>query len=412
MNKKKILNDPVYGFVSVPTELIFDLIEHRYFQRLRRIKQLGLTDFVYPGALHTRFHHALGAMHLMSLALRTLKDKGVRITAQEGQAAQIAILLHDIGHGPLSHALEHSLFEDVPHERISLHLMELLNQEFDGRLQLAIDIFQGSYPRPFFHQLVSSQLDMDRLDYLNRDSFYSGVKEGQPGADRLIKMLTVSPDERLVLEEKAVYSIENFLVSRRVMYWQVYMHKAVTSAEQMVIRLMERARDLARAGVLVPASPELGFFLLNPVRMLDFEQDPAIMQRFVRLDDTDIWSAIKSWAAHPDFVLSFLAHSLLERRLFKITLDNQPLDEDFKLGITELIADHFRLPMAEAAMLMIAGRISNNAYDATGDDAINVLTKRGHVIDVAQASDLPNITSLSKRVEKYYVCYPKEITQE
>ncbi|KUG07624.1 HD domain-containing protein [Solirubrum puertoriconensis] len=409
MNKRKILNDPVYGFVSVPTDLIFDLIEHRYFQRLRRIKQLGLTDFVYPGALHTRFHHALGAMHLMSLALRTLKDKGVRITAQEGEAAQIAILLHDIGHGPLSHALEHALFEDVPHEQISLHLMELLNVEFEGRLQLAIDIFRGTYPRPFFHQLVSSQLDMDRLDYLNRDSFYSGVKEGQPGADRLIKMLTVSPDERLVLEEKAVYSIENFLVSRRVMYWQVYMHKAVTSAEQMVIRIMERARDLTRSGVQVPASPELGYFLASPVQMLDFEQDASIIQRFVRLDDVDIWAAVKVWASHPDFVLSFLAHSLLERHLFKITLSSEPLDEDFRLGVIELIAEHFRLPMNEAAQLMIEGRISNNAYDA-GGDTINVLTKRGHVIDVAEASDLPNIRSLSKRVEKYYLCYPKEIT--
>ncbi|KAA9339680.1 HD domain-containing protein [Hymenobacter busanensis] len=410
MNKKKILNDPVYGFVSVPTELIFDLIEHRYFQRLRRIKQLGLTDFVYPGALHTRFHHALGAMHLMSLALRTLKDKGVRISAQEGEAAQIAILLHDIGHGPLSHALEHAIFENVHHEDVSLHLMRLLNAEFGGHLQLAIDIFQGTYPRPFFHQLVSSQLDMDRLDYLNRDSFYSGVKEGQPGADRLIKMLTISPDdERLVLEEKAIYSVENFLVSRRVMYWQVYMHKAVTSAEQMIIRIMERARDLTRAGVPVPASPELGYFLLHPSTMLDFEQDPAIMQRFVRLDDVDIWAAVKLWAAHPDFVLSFLAHSLLERHLFKITLAPEPFDDDFKLGVTELIAEHFNLPLDEAALLMIAGRISNNAYD-TGGDTINVLTKRGHVIDAAEASDLPNIRALSKRVEKYYVCYPKEIT--
>ncbi|MBC6609576.1 HD domain-containing protein [Hymenobacter sp. BT507] len=407
MNKKKIFNDPVYGFVTIPTELLFDLIEHPYFQRLRRIQQLGLTSFVYPGALHTRFHHALGAMHLMSLALRSLKDKGVKISAKEGEAAMIAILLHDIGHGPLSHALEHSIFDGVPHEQLSLYLMQRLNTEFDGRLDLAIQIFQGSYSRPFFHQLVSSQLDMDRLDYLNRDSFYTGVQEGRPGADRLIKMLTVV-DEKLVLEEKAVYSIENFLVSRRLMYWQVYLHKTVTSAEQMVIRIVQRARDLARAGQEVGASSCLHYFLSRPVSIREFEADDSILQRFVQLDDYDIWGAVKQWATHPDKVLSYMAGSILNRHLFKITLQSDAFEDDFKLGVTELIAERFQLPPDEAALLMLHGRISNNAYDAVGD-TIDVLTKRGRVVNVAVASDLPNIRALSQRVEKHYLCYPKEI---
>jgi HD superfamily phosphohydrolase len=408
MNKKKIFNDPVYGFVTVPTELLFDLIEHPYFQRLRRIQQLGLTNFVYPGALHTRFHHALGAMHLMQLALRTLKDKGVKISAAEGEAAQVAILLHDIGHGPLSHALETSIFQDVPHEQLSLYLMERLNEQFPGRLTLAMEMFKGSYGRTFFHQLVSSQLDMDRLDYLNRDSFYTGVEEGRPGADRLIKMLQVV-DERLVLEEKAVYSVENFLVSRRLMYWQVYLHKAVTSAEQMVIRVMQRARDLARAGVPVPGSSCLTYFLGRAVTLAEFEEDPDILSRFVQLDDIDIWGAIKTWVSHEDKVLSFLAQSLLNRQLFKIVIRPEPYDEDFQLGIVELIAETFQLPLDDARQLMITGRLSNTAYDPSGHETIDILTKLGKVVNVTEASDLPNIRALSQKVQKHYICYPKEI---
>ena len=411
MNKKKIFNDPVYGFVTVPTELLFDLIEHPYFQRLRRIQQLGLTGFVYPGALHTRFHHALGAMHLMQLALRTLKDKGVPISGAEGEAAQIAILLHDIGHGPLSHALETSIFQDVPHEQLSLYLMQRLNEQFGGRLSLAIEMFRGSYAREFFHQLISSQLDMDRLDYLNRDSFYTGVQEGRPGADRLIKMLQVV-DERLVLEEKAVYSVENFLVSRRLMYWQVYLHKTVTSAEQMVIRTMQRARDLARAGVPVGGSSCLTFFLGRAVTLADFETNPDILSHFVELDDTDIWSAIKSWKGHSDKVLAFLAKSLINRQLFKIVLGPDPYDDEFQLGITELIAERFGLPPDEARELMITGRLSNTAYDARSNDTINILTKAGRVVNVTEASDLPNIQALSQKVQKYYICYPKEILRD
>jgi HD superfamily phosphohydrolase len=408
MNKKKIFNDPVYGFVTVPTELLFDLIEHPYFQRLRRIQQLGLTNFVYPGALHTRFHHALGAMHLMQLALRTLKDKGVNISAAEGEAAQVAILLHDIGHGPLSHALETSIFQDVPHEQLSLYLMERLNEQFPGRLSLAMEMFQGSYGREFFHQLVSSQLDMDRLDYLNRDSFYTGVEEGRPGADRLIKMLQVV-NERLVLEEKAVYSVENFLVSRRLMYWQVYLHKAVTSAEQMVIRVMQRARDLARAGVAVTGSSCLTYFLGRAVTLAEFQQDSEILNRFVQLDDIDIWGAIKTWVKHEDKVLSFLAQSLLNRQLFKIVIRPEPYDEDFQLGIVELIAETFQLPLDDARQLMITGKLSNTAYDPNSHETIDILTKLGKVVNVTEASDLPNIRALSQKVQKHYICYPKEI---
>ncbi len=408
MNKKKIFNDPVYGFVTIPTELLFDLIEHRYFQRLRRIQQLGLTGFVYPGALHTRFHHALGAMHLMQLALRTLKDKGTKISAAEGEAALIAILLHDIGHGPLSHALETAIFQDVPHEQLSLYLMQRLNDEFGGRLTLAIAIFQGTYERPFFHQLVSSQLDMDRLDYLNRDSFYTGVAEGRPGADRLIKMLQVH-DGRLVLEEKAVYSVENFLVSRRLMYWQVYLHKTVTSAEQMVIRTVQRARDLARQGVEVPANSCLAYFLGRAATLAEFEQDEKILNHFVELDDFDIWSAIKAWSSHPDKVLSYLAKSILHRNLLKIVLAPEPFDPEFRLGIRDLIEAKFGLPPAEAELLLIAGRLSNSAYNAEPGHAIEILTKKGDVVNVMEASDLPNIRALSQRVEKFYICYPKEI---
>ena len=411
MNKKKIFNDPVYGFVTVPTELLFDLIEHPYFQRLRRIQQLGLTNFVYPGALHTRFHHALGAMHLMQLALRTLKDKGVKISATEGEAAQVAILLHDIGHGPLSHALETSIFQDVPHEQLSLFLMERLNEQFPGKLTLAMEMFKGSYGRDFFHQLVSSQLDMDRLDYLNRDSFYTGVEEGRPGADRLIKMLQVV-NERLVLEEKAVYSVENFLVSRRLMYWQVYLHKAVTSAEQMVIRVMQRARDLARAGVHVPGSSCLSYFLGRAVTLAEFQADSDILNRFVQLDDIDIWGAIKNWVNHEDKVLSFLAQSLLNRQLFKIVIRPEPYDEDFQLGIVELIAETFQLSPDDARQLMITGKLSNTAYDPNSHETIDILTKLGKVVNVTEASDLPNIRALSQKVQKYYICYPKEILRD
>ncbi len=408
MNKRKIINDPVYGFISVPGELLFDLIEHPTFQRLRRIKQLGLTEFVYPGALHTRFHHALGAMHLMQLALQTLQAKGTRISEAESEAAQVAILLHDIGHGPFSHALETAIFHHVHHEQVSLHLMESLNETFGGRLELAIQMFRGTYRRPFFHQLVSSQLDMDRLDYLNRDSFYTGVQEGQIGADRLLKMLTVV-EEQLVMEEKAILSIESFLVSRRLMYWQVYLHKTVLAAEHMVLRLVQRARQLMARGGAVPASTSLHYFLSRELTFPQFIADAAAIQHFVNLDDADIWSAIKEWRHHPDPVLRYLASGILDRRLFKIQLSPTPFDPDLLAGTQELIASTFGLPDEEAGHLLLTGRVGNNAYDTSTADRIAVLTKAGHVVDVADASDLPNIQALSRKVEKYFLAFPKEI---
>ncbi|PKV66330.1 HD domain-containing protein [Pontibacter ramchanderi] len=407
MNKKKILNDPVYGFITVPSELLFDIIDHPYFQRLRRIKQLGLTEMVYPGALHTRFHHALGAMHLMNLALNTLRGKNNEISDAEFEASLIAILLHDVGHGPFSHALETAIFQEVHHEHLSLHIMHLLNEEFGGRLSLAIKIFTDTYERRFFHQLVSSQLDVDRLDYLNRDSFYTGVYEGKIGADRLIKMLDVAND-KLVVEEKAIYSIENFLVSRRLMYWQVYLHKTVISAEHMVLRTVQRARELLQQGVDVPASSCLKFFLSSNLTMEDFLNDSSILARFVSLDDHDVWSGIKEWANHPDPVISYLSKSILSRRLFKVYISSKPIDEEMMLGISELVQERFQVHPEDVKYLMISGRISNNAYQAEGQ-SIDVLTKTGYVVNAADASDLPNIQALSNKVEKYFVCYPKEV---
>lgn len=407
MNKKKIFNDPVYGFITVPSELLFDVIEHPYFQRLRRIKQLGLTDFVYPGALHTRFHHALGAMHLMDQALHTLRSKSNQISDKECEASLLAILLHDVGHGPFSHALEASIFNGVHHEELSLHLMHQLNLVFHGRLTLAIEIFNGTYHRPFFHQLVSSQLDVDRLDYLNRDSFYTGVSEGKIGANRLLKMMNIA-DEKLVIEEKAIYSIENFLVARRLMYWQVYLHKTVISAENMLIRLIERARELMQAGIPVSASPALEFFLYRDISIRDFMEDDKILDYFISLDDYDVWQGIKSWCRHPDKILSTLAEGLLQRRLFKVIISATPPEEDIILGISELVQEYFKIDAADVKFLMITGKISNNAYEALGE-SIDLLTKTGRIVDVAAASDLPNIRALSTKVEKYYVCYPKEI---
>ncbi|MDB5264127.1 MAG: phosphohydrolase [Adhaeribacter sp.] len=367
-----------------------------------------MTDFVYPGALHTRFHHALGAMHLMDEALLTLRSKNNQISDKECEASLLAILLHDVGHGPFSHALETSIFNGVHHEELSLHLMQQLNQKFGNRLALAIEIFKGSYHRPFLHQLVSSQLDVDRLDYLNRDSFYTGVSEGKIGATRLIKMMNVA-EEKLVIEEKAIYSIENFLVSRRLMYWQVYLHKTVISAENMLIRLIERARELAQAGIPVAASGPLDFFLHHNITMAHFLENEAILKNFISLDDYDVWQGIKTWCRHPDKILSFLAEGLLQRKLFKVIISTTPPDEEIILGITELVQEHFGVNTEEVKYLMITGKISNNAYESRSQ-SIDVLTKTGLIINVAEASDLPNIRTLSTKVEKYYVCYPKEIT--
>ena len=342
MNKRKIINDPVYGFITISSDLLFDLVEHPYFQRLRRIKQLGLADLVYPGALHTRFHHALGAMHLMSQALRALQERGHLIWEPELEAAQAAILLHDLGHGPFSHVLESVLLPGVHHESITLAMMKELNRQMDGRLDLAIQMFEGVYPRKFFHQMISSQLDMDRMDYLNRDSFYTGVIEGSIGADRLIKMLDISQDQ-LVVEEKGLLSIENFLHSRRLMYWQVYLHKTLLSAQAMMAEILRRARELSSQGENLFATADFSRFLMNNFTLQDFEQNSDLLESFNSLDDNDVWASVKAWTKHPDIVLSTLCKGLLDRKLFKISFFNTvPGEEILKPLREKLLSDGIR----------------------------------------------------------------------
>ncbi|PWJ60516.1 hypothetical protein CLV98_101701 [Dyadobacter jejuensis] len=407
MNKRKIINDPVYGFITITSDLLFDLVEHPYFQRLRRIKQLGLADLVYPGALHTRFHHALGAMHLMTLTLQSLKDKGHQISDQEQEAAQAAILLHDLGHGPFSHVLENVLMPGVKHEAITLVLMQQLNQELSGRLQLAIEMFEGTYSRRFFHQMISSQLDMDRMDYLNRDSFYTGVVEGSIGADRLIKMFDLSHDE-LVVEEKALLSIESFLHARRLMYWQVYLHKTLLCAQAMLTQIMHRARLLSREGVTLFATPAFTKFLKEEYSLEGFQENKELLEAFNDLDDNDVWASVKAWTAHDDFVLSRLSKALLNRNLFKIAFfDNQPdanvlnqlKNELLREGIDESLMDYF----------LVSGLTINSGYE-NQRDPIRVKMKTGELLDIAEASDVPTIEALTKIVRKYYVCWTKPVS--
>jgi len=406
-NKKKILNDPVYGFISIPSDLIYDIIEHPYFQRLRRIKQLGLTDFVYPGALHTRFHHAIGAMHLMSITLDNLRSKRIPISEEEYEASLLAILLHDVGHGPFSHALENTILQKIPHEELSILVMERLNEEMKGGLSLTLEIFRNQYHRRFFHQLVSSQLDIDRLDYLSRDSFFTGVSEGTIGADRIIKMLTVK-DDQLLVEEKGIYSIENFLSARRLMYWQVYLHKATVSAEKMFISVIRRAKHLEQTGVNLFASPNLKVFLQKNVTLEGFKKDRNLLDAFGQLDDYDLWGALKIWSHHEDFVLSQLSKRLLERKLFRVVLSNTPPPEEEIQARRDRLQLRMALKPEEMEYFLVHGSMSNAAYVAEGQ-TINILTKKQRVIDVAEAADLPNIRAMSKIVTKYYLCYPKEL---
>ncbi|QIE58347.1 HD domain-containing protein [Rasiella rasia] len=402
-NKLKIINDPIYGFITVPSELIFELIEHRYFQRLRRISQMGMSYLVYPGAHHTRFHHALGAMFLMQKAVRVLRSKTTEITSEEEHALYIAILLHDIGHGPFSHAMEHSIVENVSHEHVSLLMMQSLNEQFNGELTLAITIFKNEYHRSFLHQLVSGQLDMDRLDYLRRDSFYTGVSEGAVNSERLITMLNVI-DDNLVVEEKGIYSVEKFIVARRLMYWQVYLHKTSLVAEQLLVRLLKRAKQLADEGTVLPASNALSFFLKNHISATDFSTE--ILDTFAALDDYDIISAMKTWALNEDFVLAELSRMLLQRDLLKIKLKKKPISEEkISLKISEVRNKH-NLTKEEATYFVFTGLIENQAYNMK-KDTINLITKTGKVVDVAKASDQLNIEALSKKVVKYYLCYPK-----
>jgi len=407
LNKRKIINDPVYGFISIASDLLYDLVDHPYFQRLRRIRQLGLADIVYPGALHTRFHHALGAMHLMSQALRTLQEKGHMIWEPEAEGAQAAILLHDLGHGPFSHVLESVVIPGVPHESITLTMMKDLNRQMNGRLDIAIQMFEGTYPRKFYHQMISSQLDMDRMDYLNRDSFYTGVIEGSVGADRLIKMLDISHDQ-LVVEEKGLLSIENFLHARRLMYWQVYLHKTLLSAQAMLTQIMQRARELAAAGEQLFATPDFARFLYNRFTLADFDSEPDLLAAFNGLDDNDVWASVKGWKTHRDPVLSTLCEMLLNRNLFKISFFNEPPDEEVLAPLRERLT---AAGVSENDMqyFLVTGETTNWAY-AKEQDPIRVKMKKGNLVDIADASDIPTIEALTKIVRKYYVCWGKNVS--
>lgn len=401
--KHKIINDPIYGFITIPCKLVFDLIEHKYFQRLRRISQMGFSYIVYPGAHHTRFHHALGAMFLMQKAVQVLRSKGVAVSEKEEEALYVAILLHDIGHGPFSHAMENSIVEGVSHEQISLLFMEDLNLKFNRQLTLAIEIFKDENPRKFLHQLVSGQLDMDRLDYLKRDSFYTGVPEGTVNAQRLIAMLNVENDA-LVVEEKGIYSVENFLVARRLMYWQVYLHKTGIVAEQLLVRVLKRAKQLTAQGVCLPASEALSFFLKNNISLKDFTEE--VLHTFSKLDDYDIISAMKTWVSNDDFVLKNLSKMLLNRDLLKVKVKSQEFSIQKVNEKRSKLVSKYSISEEEASFFVFTGKLENQAYSME-KDTINLLKINGKIIDVAKASDQLNLEALSKSVVKYYMCYPK-----
>jgi HD superfamily phosphohydrolase len=409
LNKKKIINDPVYGFINIPSALIFDLISHPFFQRLRYIKQLGMTHLVYPGALHTRFHHALGAMHLMSLAIEILRSKGHDISPDEEQAATIAILLHDIGHGPFSHALEHSLVAGIQHEDISMLMMERLNEQFHGQLSMAIDVFTGRYPKKFLHQLISSQLDLDRMDYLNRDSFFTGVSEGVISFDRIIKMFNIA-DDQLVIEEKGIYSIEKFLIARRLMYWQVYLHKTVIAGEQLLVKILKRAKELSAGGVELFATPALQHFLKNELTKEDFFASDLHLIQFSRLDDQDIFASVKAWRASNDRILSLLCAMLVDRNLYKTEISNELPDQSRVERLKQNAMLSLDIDQNEVSYFVFTDKISNRAYNTGGGNStINILMKNNETIDIAKASDLSNLESLDKTVRKHILCYPRII---
>ena len=407
-NKKKIINDPVYGFITLPDPLVFDLIEHPWFQRLRRIRQLGLGHMVYPGALHTRFHHALGAMHLTMQAVDTLRSKGQEITDEEALAVEIAILLHDIGHSPFSHALENSLVTGISHEAVSLLFMEKLNVQFGGKLDTAIRIFKGEYPKHFLHQLISSQLDMDRLDYLNRDSFYTGVLEGKIGAQRIIKMLDVH-EGRLVVEEKGVYSIEKFIIARRLMYWQVYLHKTVLSAEQLLVNILRRARELTMGGEKLFASPVFAWFLAHACTEEDMRRHPDLLNRYAELDDYDVFGAIKVWCHHPDTVLSTLCKGMVNRRLYKIKLQKDPFNDSDIAPLLSSAAQKTGISLQDSRYFAFSGSISNSAYDPAGEP-IRILFRDGSSIELTSASDQMEVAVLSVPIQKHFLCSLPEFT--
>jgi HD superfamily phosphohydrolase len=406
-NKLKIFNDPIYGFITIPNPLIYDLIQHSYFQRLRRISQMGLSYLVYPGANHTRFHHALGCLHIMQKAVGVLRFKNVQISEEEENALYIAILLHDIGHGPFSHAMEHSIVEDVHHEEISLLFMHKLNKEFDGKLNLAIQIFKGEYHRKFMLQLVSSQLDMDRMDYLKRDSFYSGVEEGKINSDRLIQMMNVV-DDVLVIEEKGIYSVEKFLMARRLMYWQVYLHKTSLVAEEILTKTLKRAKELYQKGVQIECSKPLYFFIENKIALDDFTDE--ILNEFSKLDDTDIVGAIKNWQYHDDFTLSELSKMIINRDLLKIKMNDEKFSSEEVQELLEQFSQENKLSIQESKYFVFKGKIKNQAYSKIAEP-IRILQKDGGLEDVAILSDQLSLKALSKHVTKYFLCYPKQLNK-
>ncbi len=403
MSDRKIINDPVFGFINIPKGLLYDIVQHPLLQRLTRIKQLGLSSVVYPGAQHTRFQHSLGAFYLTSEAITQLTAKGNFIFDSEAEAVQAAILMHDIGHGPFSHVLENTLVKGVTHEDISLLLMEQINKDVKGQLNLAIQIFKDQYPKKFLHQLISSQLDMDRLDYLRRDSFYTGVTEGNIGSARIIKMLNVK-DDHLVIESKGIYSIENFLMSRRLMYWQVYLHKTAVASEKMLISALLRAKELANKGVDLFSSPALHFFLYHHIDKKEFYSNPECLAQYVQLDDNDIWTALKVWSQHSDPVLSTLSQGMINRRLFKVEVTETPINKKRKNEILHHISNQLHITLKEAQYFFSTSSIEKDMYSKE-DDSIEILYNDGTTKDIAEASDMLNISVLSKKVKKYYVCF-------
>ena len=401
-NKLKILNDPIYGFIRIPNSLIFDIIEHPSFQRLRRVSQMGFSNLVYPGANHTRFHHALGCLHLMQKTVNVLRVKGISISEQEENALYIAILLHDIGHGAFSHALEHSIVTGISHEEISLKYMHQLNKQFDGQLDLAISVFNGEYHRKFLHQLITSQLDIDRLDYLKRDSFYTGVAEGNISSDRLIAMINVV-DNELVIEKKGIYSVEKFLIARRLMYWQVYLHKTSLVAEYMLVNILTRAKELANQGVELFGSSSLKFFLYHKTDKNNF--DNKVLNLFSELDDYDVLSAIKEWTNHSDKILSKLSLMIVNRNLLKIEMFDEEVSNDHLSNTISKFLKISEISEEEAKYFVFSGKISNQAYNK--NQPIKIASKNGTIEDIVNASDQLNLQALSKPVNKYFLCYPK-----
>ncbi len=405
MNEHKIISDPVFGFIKIKRGLLYDIVQHPFFQRLNRINQLGLASVVYPGARHTRFQHSLGAFHLMSEAIKSLTEKGVYIFDSEAEAVQAAILMHDIGHGPFSHVLENTLIHGISHEDISLMMMEQINHDLKDQLNLAISIFKDEYPNKIFHQLISSQLDMDRLDYLRRDSFYTGVTEGNIGSARIIKMLNVA-DDKLVVDSKGIYSIENYLTTRRLMYWQVYLHKTAVGYEKVLVNTLKRAKYLVRQGLNVFATPALAYFLKNDIDAQWFASHPEALQMYAELDDSDIWSALKVWKHSDDKILSTLATDMTDRHLFKVEVTEQRPEDDYLQEKMHQIAVAMGIPEEDAHYLLTLTEIGKDMYDPE-DDSIGILYKDGTVKDIAEASEILNVQLLSKKIRKYYLCYQR-----